>query len=437
MPAARSKRPATETLSARQQVTRLAGLRATQQAFAWFQKHEEEFSQLQLELSAIPSPPFGEGARAAWLKKRFTDLGLAQPQIDKAGNVIGIRKGSGSGSDAARLAVLAHIDTVFSEGTPLKFRRQAGKLYGPGISDNGSGLVALLAVAQALRRAEVQHSADIVFAGTVGEEGEGNLRGVRHFFSQPEWRESIAYTLVVDGAGTETVVSQALGSRRFEITLRGKGGHSWSDFGDPNPIAVLARAIANLYKTEVLSTARKKSAYNVGVIEGGTSVNSIPESARMRVDLRSESQDELDRLERELRAAIARALSSSGKRSPERENGAGKRAPASASESEAGSALECDIRCIGERPAAELAAEAKMLQVIHAVDAHLGINSRIHCSSTDANIPLSLGKEALSIGAGGTGGGAHTLNEWYDPRGRDLGLKRILLTVLTLAGVDE
>ena len=433
MPAAKSKRPAPDSLLPRQQIVRTAELRSVHRAFAWFQNHEEELSQLQLEISAIPAPPFGEAPRAAWLKKRFADLGLKQVEIDQAGNVIGVREGSNSSSNSARVAVLSHIDTVFPEGTPLKFRSQAGKLYGPGISDNGSGLVALLAVAEALRWADVRHVNDIVFAGTVGEEGEGNLRGVRHFFAQPEWLGSIEYTLVVDGAGTETVVSQALGSRRFEISLRGKGGHSWSDFGEPNPIAVLARAIADLYKTEVPNAARKKSAYNVGVIEGGTSVNSIPESASMRVDLRSESQEELERLERELRAAVARAVRNSKKLSADNEDGGGKRAP----ESEKEPALKCEIRCIGERPAAELAPGAKMLHVLRAVDAHLGINSRIHCSSTDANIPLALGKEALSIGAGGAGGGAHTLNEWYDPSGRDLGLKRILLAVLALAGVDE
>jgi len=435
MPAARSKPPAFETLSPRQQVARMAEMGAVHRAFEWFRKHKEQLSQLQLEICAVPSPPFGEGARAEWLTKRLAELGLDQAQIDEAGNVIAVRPGSDP--DAARVALLAHIDTVFPQGTPLKVHSQGGRLYGPGISDNASGLVALLAMAEALRAVDARHHGDIVFAGTVGEEGEGNLRGVRHFFSQPEWRESIAYTLVVDGAGTETMVSQALGSRRFEISLRGKGGHSWSDFGDPNPIAVLARAIADLYKTEVSPEARRKSAYNVGVIEGGTSVNSIPESARMRVDLRSESQEELDRLEGELRASIARALRHSRKHLPRNEDGLGKPAQASAPASESGPPLQCDIRCIGERPAAELAPGARILQVMQAVDAHLGINSRIHCSSTDANIPLALGKEALSIGAGGTGGAAHTLNEWYDPAGRDLGLKRILVAVLALAGVDE
>ncbi|HEV2112672.1 MAG TPA: M20/M25/M40 family metallo-hydrolase [Terriglobales bacterium] len=420
MPATKSKRAPREALLPRQQIAQLAGLRPVHHAFAWFRKHEEALVQLQLELAAIPAPPFGEAARSAWFKQKFQGLGLAT-QVDEAGNVIAAR--AGADSELPAVALIAHMDTVFPEGTPLKYRSEGGKLYGPGISDNGSGLVALLALAESLRWTDVRNRADIIFVCTVGEEGEGNLRGVRHLFANGEWRQKIGYAIIVDGAGTETIVSQALGSRRFEITVRGKGGHSWSDFGEPNPIAVLARAICDLYKIEVSTTARKKSAYNVGVIEGGTSVNSIPEAARMRVDIRSESQSELERLEHELRAAVARAVRSV--RAPSKAEAAGK------------PALQCEIESIGERPAAELASGARILQVMRAVDAHLGIDSRLHCSSTDANIPLALGKEALSIGAGGSGGGAHTLKEWYDPAGRDLGLKRILLATLAIAGVED
>jgi di/tripeptidase len=241
---------------------------------------------------------------------------------------------------------------------------------------------------------------------------------MRHLFSSEPWKDSIARTLVVDGAGTETIVKQALGSRRFEVTLRGKGGHSWSDFGDPNPIAQLARAVSEFYKTPASSAPKKKSAYNVGVIAGGTSVNSIPESASMRVDLRAESEEEIKRLESALRAAVEQALKGNA-------------------QAAAGRKLSAEIRKIGDRPAAELVPGARILQIARAVDAHLGIRSRLHVSSTDANIPLALGREAVSIGAGGAGGGAHTLNEWFDPAGRDLGLKRILLMVLALAGVEE
>lgn len=344
--------------------------------------------------------------------------------MDEVGNVIATRRGSEP--ELPAVALLAHIDTVFPDGTPLKIRSEGGKLYGPGISDNGSGLVALLALAEGLRWTDVETRGDIIFVCTVGEEGEGNLRGVRHLFVNERLRAKIGYALVVDGAGTDTLVTQALGSRRFEVTVRAKGGHSWSDFGEPNPIALLARAICDLYKVEIPKTARKKSSYNVGVIEGGTTVNSIPQSARMRVDLRSESQSELDRLEQELRSSVATAVRSARASSKDEAGGGSMGTPA----------VQCDIERIGERPAAELALEAKILQVLRAVDSYLGIDSRVHCSSTDANIPLALGKEAVSIGAGGSGGGAHTLNEWYDPVGRELGLKRILLATLALAGVE-
>jgi acetylornithine deacetylase/succinyl-diaminopimelate desuccinylase-like protein len=369
-----------------------------------------------MEFASIPAPPFGEAERGEWLRAKFAELGLRDCRTDDAGNVLAIFPG-GDGERNA-LALTSHIDTVFPAGTAIEIRRDGERLLGPGISDNASGVTALLALAAAMNSAELRTEAPILFTGTVGEEGEGNLRGMRHLFASDPWKDSIAHTLVVDGAGTETIVKQALGSRRFEVTVRGKGGHSWSDFGDPNPIAVLAQAVSDFYKTQPPAAPRKKSAYNVGVIAGGTSVNSIPESASMRVDLRGESEEEIERLEVALRSAVEEAVKA---------NALGA----------AGRKLSAEIRKIGDRPAAELAAAARILQVVRAADAHLGIRSRLHVSSTDANIPLSLGKEAVSIGAGGTGGGAHTLNEWFDPAGRDLGLKRILLTVLALARLED
>src|SRR5207253_398738 len=358
------------------------------------------------------APPFGESKRAAWLKKRFNDVGLGRITIDEQGNVIGFRPGADSAQPL--VAIAAHMDTVFPAGTPITIRRDGQRLLGPGISDNASGVTALLATAAALDAVSLRHQAGFVFIGTVGEEGEGDLRGMRHIFSAAPFRANIGATLVVDGAGTETIVNHALGSRRFEITLRGKGGHSWSDFGEPNPLVALAKVVADFYQTDVARTGKKKSAYNVGVFQSGTSVNSIPQSATARVDLRSEAQEEMDRLEEALRNAVNGAISRNGQPKT----------------------LACEIKKIGERPAAELDAGARIVQIARAVDAHLEIRSRLHCSSTDANIPLSLGQEAISIGAGGAGGGAHTLEEWYEPAGRDLALKRILLILLALAGVD-
>ena len=199
------------------------------EAFAWFRAHARELEDRQLEVTAIAAPPWGEMARGNWLKERFQQLGLTEIQQDELGNVFGIRPGTEP--LAPYFALSAHLDTVFPADTAISVTREAGKLYGPGISDNGSGIVALLAIAGALRDTNISNTAPILFIGNVGEEGEGNLRGMRHIFQQPKWFESIAALVALDGAGTDTIIAEGLGSRRYEITVRGPGGHSWSDFG--------------------------------------------------------------------------------------------------------------------------------------------------------------------------------------------------------------
>jgi tripeptide aminopeptidase len=406
-------------LTVPQEIARLAGLPELRAAAAWFRSQESQLANWQLEMARIPAPPFGEAARAEWLKKRFREIGLTDVHIDEVGNVFGVR-GSGSGF----VSLSAHIDTVFPAGTPLNVRQQGTRLYGPGVSDNGAGVVALLAVAAALHAAKVSPATPIVFIGNVGEEGEGDLRGMRHIFADGRWKDAIRYSLVLDGAGADTIVAEALGSRRFEVIVRGPGGHSWSDFGAPNPILVLARAIGAFAGTPVPTSP--KTTFNIGVIRGGTSVNSIPESASMRVDIRSTSMAEMERLEAALRHELELA-SEEETQSSERRNPSPRRS----------TALSYEVVAIGNRPAGELAADARMLKVIRGVDLHLGNAAQIQRASTDANIPLSLGREAIAIGGGGTGGGAHTLQEWFDCGGRELSLKRILLTVLALAGVRE
>jgi len=405
--------------TAQQEIARLAGLPELRAAFAWFRGQETQFAYWQLEMARIPAPPFGESARADWLKKRFRETGLADLHIDEVGNVFGIR-GSGPGF----VSLSAHIDTVFPAGTPLNVRQQGTRLYGPGVSDNGAGVVALLAVAAAMHAAKISPQTPIVFIGNVGEEGEGDLRGMRHIFTHPRWKDSVRYSLVLDGAGADTIVAEALGSRRFEVIVRGPGGHSWSDFGAPNPILVLARAIRAFAQSPVPTSP--KTTFNIGVIRGGTSVNSIPESASMRVDIRSTSMAEMERLEASLRRELELA-SEEETQASERRNPSPRRS----------AALSYEIVAIGNRPAGELAPDARMLKVIRAVDSHLGNAAQIQRASTDANIPLSLSREAIAIGGGGTGGGAHTLQEWFDCSGRELSLKRILLTLLALAGIRE
>ncbi len=400
------------------EVARIAALAEVRSAGEWFRSQEPRFAEYQMEVARIAAPPLGEANRAAWLADRFREIGLNDVETDKVGNVFAVHPGYGN----RYVALSAHIDTVFPASTPLNIRQQGSRLYGPGVSDNGAGIAAMLAVAEALQTTRIPHALPFVFIGNVGEEGEGDLRGMRHVFATPRWKNSIAYSIVVDGAGSDTVVAEALGSRRFEVIVRGPGGHSWSDFGAPNPIIVLSRTIDVFSLTPVPGSP--KTTFNVGVIRGGTSVNSIPESASMRVDLRSTSMAEIDRLERALRTALARAVAT--------ENQA-----AASQTARKPQAVQSEVVEIGNRPAGELTPDARVLKVIRAVDAHLGNAAQVQRASTDANIPLSLGREAIAIGGGGSGGGAHTLQEWFDCNGRDLGLKRILLTMLALAGSGE
>jgi len=400
--------------SAQKEVSAIAEIRSVHSAFLYLHNQEMEFQRWQREVAEIPAPPFGEAARCEWLRCRFASLGLEEVQRDELGNVFGLLHPDLS---QPMVGVSAHLDTVFPLGTRLETHEDGTRLYGAGISDN-AGIVALLAVASALKRAQLRPAANIVFIGNVGEEGEGNLRGMRHIFATPAWKDAIHSLLVVDGAGTDTYVTQALGSRRFDITFRGPGGHSWSDFGVPNPIVLLSRALAGF--SEVVVPESPRTTFNIGVIHGGTSVNSIPASATARVDLRSASMEELHKLEERLRECVNEAWSE---------------VPLSYRTGDP--KLRFAIELIGDRPAAELPADARIVQVLRAVDAHLRIKSIARLASTDANVPLALGKEALTIGAGGDGGGAHTLREWFDCSNRDLGLKRILLTLLTLAGVHE
>jgi tripeptide aminopeptidase len=423
----RTKEIPTATASKRQSIADVASRRDVHAAFSWLRAHERETTDSQMELARVPAPPFGEQARTAWMLKRFRELGLEDVHADELGSVFGTHRGSRD--EKTVIAVAAHIDTVFPVGTPIDIRKERdGKLHGPSVSDNCSGVAALLAIASALVNCDVEHAHDIVFIGDVGEEGEGDLRGMRHIFSaenKKKWRERISYTVVVDGNGHDTIVDQALGSKRFEVTVNGRGGHSWADFGEPNPIVVLSRALAEFYKTPIYDGADSKSSYNVGVISGGTSVNSIPESATARVDVRSTVPAEMERIADQLRQCMVRA-GMDEMVVPSRQKGK------PISELEPGS-VRVEIKQIGERPAGKLPSDCSILQIAKSVDAHLGIPSQMRLASTDANIPISMGMEAVTLGAGGSGGGAHTLKEWFDPAGREIALKRILLVLLALA----
>lgn len=375
---------------------------------------ENELRRMQIEVARIPAPPFGEAARAEWLREKFIAIGLQDIDVDEVGNVIGILPGRDP--QAPAVAVSAHLDTVFPADTDIEIHEDRDRIYGPGVSDNAAGLTAMLAVASAVREMQISSEGDFIFIGNVGEEGEGDLRGMRHIFEEPRWSRRIGGTIVIDGSGNDAIIGQALGSRRFEVIVRGPGGHSWSDFGQPNPIVAVARIVSRFSQTPLPSSP--KTTFNFGVISGGTSVNSIPEMAQVSVDLRSASGEELQRLEEELRGVIQTEI------------------PARARDG-APAKLTCELKKIGDRPAGDLPDNSHILEVMRAVDAHLGIPSQLRRASTDANIPISMGREAVTVGAGGMGGGAHTLREWFDPTGRSLALKRILLAVLALADVES
>src|SRR4030081_914866 len=335
-----------------QEVARLAASPEVRSAFNWFRTQEPQLVQWQMEMARIPAPPFGESARGAWLAERFREVGLDDVRIDDVGNVFGIHPGFGR----RYVALSAHIDTVFPANTPLNIRQQGSRLYGPGVSDNGAGVTAMLAIAALLRLVRIRHALPFVFIGNVGEEGEGDLRGMRHIFSTPRWKDSIAYSVVLDGAGADTIVAEALGSRRFEVIVRGPGGHSWSDFGAPNPIAILAKAIETFTATPV--PAMPKTTFNIGVIRGGTSVNSIPESASMKVDIRSTSMAEMERLEQTLRLALNRAVEDETL-AAEMRSSAQKRP----------SGVTCEVVIIGSRPADEFPSGGGLFPVVRGQDA--------------------------------------------------------------------
>ncbi len=380
-------------------------------ATAWFTPNLDWINSQQIRLTEIPAPPFQEAARAAAFKDLLASAGL-NVHIDSTGNVIGELPGI---NENEVVVLSAHLDTVFPAGTDVKVRHDDGRLLAPGISDNGTGLAALAAIARAIHDAQIKPHRTIFFVADVGEEGEGNLRGIRALVD--EYRSRLKAMIVLDGAGTDYVTTIALASLRLEVVITGPGGHSWSDFGVPNAIDALVRGSVRFINTKVPASPR--TTFNIGQIEGGTSVNSIPHEASLKVDVRSENPTELTRLESALRDCVA----------------AGVRDEMESSRDHSRGGLEWKVQILGSRPGGELAANSPLLASLRAADAIVENESRIERSSTDANIPLSLGIDAISIGAGGVGGGAHSLLEWYEPEGREIGLKRALLTLLGVAGV--
>jgi acetylornithine deacetylase/succinyl-diaminopimelate desuccinylase-like protein len=424
--------------SAFSRVTALASQRPVHAAFAWMHGNPKTIMDWQAELVGIPAPPFGEQARAEMLAALFAEAGLSRVETDAAGNVFGWLSAASLPPESTGPVVVlsAHLDTVFPAGTPLQPAIKGDRLEAPGACDNGAGLAGLLAIAHALIQSGVELPAPLVLLGNVGEEGEGDLRGVRCLYSQSALAGRIAAHIILEGAGSNSAVTQALGSRRFRVTVTGPGGHSFTDAGaTPNPIAALALALAQVAETPLplkpleldLLEEAPRTTLNLGTIQGGTSVNSIPESAQATIDFRSTSADQLLRLEAALQRAVEEAVERTNTRA--KSFAASGRAPGGDPDR---GLLAFQIEKIGDRPAAELPADAPLLEALRAVDRHLGLHTDLRLGSTDANIPLSLGIPALSMGAGGEGGGAHTRAEWYSARNREAGLRRALLLTLAM-----
>jgi tripeptide aminopeptidase len=402
------------TLSARatdDSIEKLAVTPDCARGLDWIAKNSAWVTEQQIQLTEIPAPEFNEARRGEFLKKLFEATGL-KVRVDKLGNVIAERPGT---DEKSVILLVAHLDTVFPASTDVRVKRDANRLTAPGITDNGAGLAALVGVARALSESRIRTTKTIVLAGDVGEEGEGNLRGVRALVES--YGSRLAAVIAVDGASVEHVTTQGIASQRVEVSITGAGGHSWSDFGAPNPITALARAIVKFSALAVPDDPR--SSFNFGVIEGGTSVNSIPAGAAVKVDLRSEQESQVKIMEAALRDAVDSGVKE--EMSAARVNN---------------DPLKIDVRSLGSRPAGKLPDSSPLLVTLRNVDAFLGNRSRLERSSTDANIPLSLGIPAFSIGGGGKGGGSHTPAEWYDATGRETGLKRLFLLTVALAGAQ-
>ena len=385
----------------------LTGHSAIRERLQWFTREKQWINETHLALCRIPAPTFLEQERALWFQTQFREAGW-NASIDRAGNVVA------TAGEPPYVALTAHLDTVIAPRNKEDISvAPDGAFRGPGVSDNGAGLASLLAIAQAWNYGAPLPAfpRGLLLAANVGEEGEGNLLGMRQLCKTAANGKKIEAFVVVDGAETSHITTRALGSRRFEIQFTGPGGHSWSDYGVGNPVHALSRAVALFADTR--TGAAPKSAINVGVIDGGSSVNAIAQNARAKVDIRSEDNQKLEELVEALETAVERAREIENQRAT-------------------GGRVTARLKEIGSRPAAALPDSSAILRYLRLVDGHLGIRSHLDTSSTDANIPLSLGIPAVAIGAGGAGGGAHTTQEWYRSEGRDLGLKRILLTLLML-----
>jgi acetylornithine deacetylase/succinyl-diaminopimelate desuccinylase-like protein len=377
------------------EVERLLASPAFRTAAAAIDKEHARIVADGIRLAEIPSPPLKEAARAKVYEKMFRDAGLADVQIDEEGNVLGVRKGARG--DGKFVVVSAHLDTVFPAGTDVKVKREGSKLRAPGIGDDTMSLSVLLGFVRAMKAAHIRTRDDILFVGTVGEEGPGNLRGVRHLFTRGQYKDRIKSFFSVESGGVDAITNAGVGSKRYHITFTGPGGHSFGAFGLVNPMFALGQAAAEFSHVQV--PASPKTTYSIGLVGGGTSVNSIPVSSWMEVDMRSESLVELKRVEDRLLKIVQDAAD-------------GENAARSTKEGK----ITVDAKLVGDRPAGRTEVDSPLVQTAKAAIEAGGYKFGYRSSSTDANMPMSLGIPALTIGRMGPDqfGRAHSLDEWID-----------------------
>lgn len=393
--------------------------RQLQAALDTIKAQEPWIIEQQISLCEIAAPPFKEATRAAEYRRRLESLGLTNVRIDSVGNVIAERRGIGSGPT---VLIQGHLDTVFPEGTDVKVRRNGTTLAGPGIGDDCRGLAVVLSVVRAFQRANLQTNGTVYFVGDVGEEGQGNLRGTRYLFSN-SLKGKIDYFISVDGTGLN-LTKHGVGSKRYRVTYKGPGGHSYGAFGIPNPIHALGRAIAQIAELQVPTSP--KTTFNVGVISGGTSVNSIPFAATMDLDMRSETAEALEVVDVQVKKILTDALEAENNRWIRQTGARAERAK-----------LSLVVDTIGIRPASSAQTDSsRIIATAFAAAQALGFSPRAGASSTDSNVPMSLGIPAVTIDGGGHGTGAHSLGETYDD-GSDgwLGPQWAALLVASLAGL--
>jgi acetylornithine deacetylase/succinyl-diaminopimelate desuccinylase-like protein len=388
---------------------------AVQAALLHVEEHDAQTMADLVALTEIPAPPFMEHERARAFMAMLLELGVDTAYIDAEGNVISRRRGTAGGRV---VAISAHLDTVFPDGTDTRVRTAGDTLYAPGIGDDTRGLAAVLAVLRAMNAAGVRTEADILFIGTVGEEGLGDLRGMKHLFREDGPR--IDAFISVDGTSDSRITHRGLGSHRYRVTFEGPGGHSWGAFGLANPAHAMSRGVRYFQDdADTFTRSGPRTSYNVGRIGGGTSINSVPFEAWMEVDMRSESNESLEHIDSLFQAAMLRAL--------EEENGLRRRGPA----------LTVSVDLIGDRPSGTIPAEAPFVQRARAATELMGLSPELGVSSTDSNIPISMGVPAITIGGGGDGIAAHSPDEGFVNRNGHVGVQRALLIVLSQAGLTR